>query len=51
MNNKKTSLTRFHDEEERSKAPSKERNALNTIPVFKGRIDDFRYVNAAEVPE
>jgi hypothetical protein len=51
MNGRKNSLTRFHDEAERDKVPVKERTALNTLPVFKGRIDDFRYVNAVELPE
>lgn len=51
MNNRKNSLTRFHDEAERGNVAPRDRNAINHIPIFKGRIDDFRYVNAVELPE
>jgi hypothetical protein len=51
MNGRKNSLTRFHDQADRDNVKGRDLNTLNTIPIFKGRIDDFRYVNAAEIPE
>jgi hypothetical protein len=47
---KQRTITRFHDEEERRQMKPKDLNVANQIPAFRGRIDDFRFVNAAEEP-
>lgn len=45
------SLTRFHDQAELDKLPARELNAANKVAVFRGRLDDFRFVNDAVPPE
>ncbi len=41
-------MTRFHDQDDREKLKPAERNRLNQVPTFRGCLDDFRFVNAAE---
>jgi hypothetical protein len=48
LNGKQRSMTRFHDQLERDKLKPTELQRLNSVPTFRGRIDDFRFVNASE---
>jgi hypothetical protein len=38
-------LTRFHDQEEQ--AALKPNARIPVMPAFRGRLDDFRFINAA----
>ena len=43
-----SSLTRFHDQDRIDAMKGQERVKANAIPTFRGRLDEFRYINAAE---
>lgn len=49
-NNKQRCLTRFHDQEQRDGLKGQALGEANRIPAFRGRLDDFRFINAAITP-
>jgi len=44
---KKRSVTRFHDQETIDSLSGKELKNVNALPTFRGRIDDFKFLNKA----